>query len=376
MSAPVSCASAAKHRVLFLHWGRRGSVSHHLLDIVTAARASDEIDPFVSVSRQSESYELFTRFGERLFPVDTFERGHGALTQAWRLPSLARALTRFLRQQRIEAVVVLMPHVWSPLMSSAIRRGGARHISVIHDAERHPGDETGIVLRWLLRDARQADHVVTLSDAVADTLLHRARIPADRIIRLRLPDLDYGASASRQPPTANEPWRLLFLGRLMRYKGLSLCIDAVELLKRQGYSVALGVYGEGDLGDEDRRLRALGAEVVNRWLSEGEIAQLLPRYHLMILSYIEASQSGVAAAAFGSGMPVVATRVGGLVEQVRPGRNGVLAEDLTSEAIADAISRLIAEPETYLALCRHIEEDSSERSARRFVSDLARQVFG
>ena len=376
MSTALSDVDGGKHRVLFLHWGRRGSVSRHLFDIMKAARASGEIEPFVSVSRQNESYALFTDFADRLFPVETFDRGIGALTGAWRLPALAAALTRFVRERRIEAVVILMPHVWTPLMASAIRRGGARHVSVVHDAVPHPGDRTGLVLRWLLRDAEQADSVVTLSDAVTDALLHQGRVCPNRLIRLTLPDLDYGVSAAGQAPGPGEPWRLLFLGRMMRYKGLRLCIDAVEILRRRGLSVTLGIYGEGDISAEMARLRALGAEVVNRWLSEQEIAEILPRYQLMILSYIEASQSGVAATAFGARMPVVATPVGGLTEQVRSGRNGVLAAAVTPEALADAISCLITNPEAYFALRRRIEEEAAGRSAERFVSDLARHLFG
>lgn len=80
--------------------------------------------------------------------------------------------------------------------------------------------------------------------------------------------------------------------------------------------VANGRYGAGNIGDERSRLAALRADVINRWVSDHEVGPLFARYDAVALSHIEASQSGVAATAFGNRMPVVAVPAGGLVEQV------------------------------------------------------------
>ena len=47
---------------------------------------------------------------------------------------------------------------------------GIKYATVIHDGGAHPGDKTAITTRWLLRDARAADLVITLSQAVARSL--------------------------------------------------------------------------------------------------------------------------------------------------------------------------------------------------------------
>ena len=72
---------------------------------------------------------------------------------------------------RTRAFVSLMPHVWSPLITSVLRRNKIRHVAVVHDADPHPGDHTAVLVPWLLREARAADRVVTLSQAVADRLI-------------------------------------------------------------------------------------------------------------------------------------------------------------------------------------------------------------
>jgi glycosyltransferase involved in cell wall biosynthesis len=70
---------------------------------------------------------------------------------------------------------------------------------------------------------------------------------------------------------------------------------------------------------------------------ETEIGSLLGWSDALILPYREASQSGVAAAALAAGRPVIATRVGGLREQLAAAPQAVLCEP-DPASIARAIS--------------------------------------
>ena len=244
----------------------------------------------------------------------------------------------------------------------------------MHDAEPHPGDATARLQPLLRRAAVRADHVVTLSGAVTDRLLAQGRLSPDRLTTLFLPDLDYGGP--RIGPTGNGPLRVLFLGRIMPYKGLSLFVDALERLQASGIAVRAGVFGEGELGAEAARLRRLGAEVVNRWLTEDEIAGVLARYDVMVVAHVEASQSGVVATAFGAGLPVVATPVGGLPEQVHDGVSGLVLPTVSATALSEAITRLASDRNLLATLRDGVAAQRENRSMRRFVeacTELARQ---
>jgi glycosyltransferase involved in cell wall biosynthesis len=74
-------------------------------------------------------------------------------------------------------------------------------------------------------------------------------------------------------------------------------------------------------------LRALpGVTVENRWVPEDEIGSLLGWSDALVLPYRESSQSGVAAAALAAGRRVLATRVGGLEEQLADAPGAILCE--------------------------------------------------
>jgi glycosyltransferase involved in cell wall biosynthesis len=359
-------------RVLFLSWGRRGAMTQFALDLIGTARAMPGLAATLSISRQNQAFAAFQPFAASLLPIDTFATHAGALGQAWRIPGLRHRLARHVAEQRIAAVIELMPHVWSPFVLPALRGAGAALATVIHDADAHPGDRTSLVKGLLDRAMRHADVVLTLSDAVAARLAAGGHVAADRVVALRHPDLRYGAAqpSPESPPGGHgAPLRLLFLGRILPYKGLPLLVEAVESLRAEGLPVTLGVYGEGDLGAAAPRLAALGATVVNRWLTEAEIGPILARHDAMVLSHVEASQSGVAAAALGAGLPLIATPVGGLVEQVIEGRTGVLAARADAPALAAAIRRLATDAALAAAIRSHVAAGAAERSMARFIAD-------
>jgi glycosyltransferase involved in cell wall biosynthesis len=359
---------------MFQYWGRRGAVQQLTLEVARAALAEPEIATTISVSRQSELFDTFKELGSALVAFHTFSSNLGALSSSWRIPATRRRLYDELAERRIEAVIDLLPHVWSPFVTAVIKRAGALYVPIVHDATAHPGDRTGWV-NWLIRrSTADADLVITLSEAVTKELLSAGRVKPRKLRTLFLPDLSYGPAQPGRDPEVAAPKRLLFLGRLMKYKGLSLLLDALEILRDQNVQVSLGVFGEGNIDEELPRLNLFGAEVVNRWLSSEEIADVLGRFDAVVLPYLEASQSGVAAAAFGAGLPVIATPVGGLTEQVTDGHNGVLAQSCSAAGLADAMRRLLLDREFYCRLRSNITADREDRSMRRFVRSCAEIV--
>jgi glycosyltransferase involved in cell wall biosynthesis len=228
-----------------------------------------------------------------------------------------------------------------------------------------------LVTNWLLRDARTADLVITLSAVVADRLACTGRVPREKLVTLFHPDLDYRGTFSSIVAPSDGPFRCLFFGRIMAYKGLPLLLDALEILRRQGLAIEIGVYGEGDLAGSASRLRGLDAEVVNEWIAEERVGEIFDRFDAIVLPNIEASQSGVAAAALASGLPIIATPVGGLVEQVKDGETGVLAKAVDAPSLALAIRRLALDADLYRTIRQKIAQTRESRSMRRFVGELS-----
>jgi glycosyltransferase involved in cell wall biosynthesis len=300
--------------------------------------------------------------------VDTFDHPIGALVHLPRIAAIRRRVVKALRDHAADSAVVLMPHVWTPLIASAIKRAGARYTVIIHDAAPHPGDTTALLHRWLLRDVRHADRVITLSEHVARQLVSWGVVPAARVRTLFLPAS--GAQRETAGARLQGPVAFLFFGRIVRYKGLSLFVDACEMLRNDGQLFQLGVVGEGDISDQQPRLERLGAEVVNRWVAHSEIAAILNRYDAVVVPSTEASQSGVIALAHGHGLPAIVTPVGGLPGQVEHGPTGLVASSVSAAGIAAEMRRFLLEPQLRGQLRAGLSARRQATSMARFVDAI------
>ena len=367
-------STQADARFLLLYLGRRGAMSRFTFEAMRAASALPGLQASACIARQSENFASYAGFEPHLIGVDTFSRSAGALVSAWRIPLIGRRLAAEIAQRRATAVIDLMPHVWSSRLARHVRRAGARYLAIAHDAEAHPGDATGLVKGVTDLAFGQADTVITLSESVANKLRRSHRVEERRLVTLFHPILSYRPPRPLKPRRADQPLRLLFFGRIMPYKGLSLFVDMLEALRNRGCRIGAGVFGEGELGPEAARLAAFGAEVVNRWLSDEEIAIALERYDVVVVSHVEASQSGVVAAAFGAGLPVVTTPVGGLLEQVTHNVDGLVATETSAQALAASVERISLEGGLYDVLCAGVRKQLDDHSMERFVGELARLV--
>lgn len=296
-------------------WGRRGAGP--LVAAVTA-RELGRLDGVETVLSLSTGAELLRGANAPVndLPVRTYasvaQFGVRLLSAPWLVPGLAARV----RAARVDVALCAMPAPFDVAMAAALRRVGVPFAVVVHDAQLHPGDR--FPMQMVLQRAllRRAGLLFALSGHVAGQLRAQGLRPGQALRSATLPPFVFDPPP---PPVRAHggPVRLLSFGRLMPYKGLDLLADAMERLPDPG-AFELRVVGSGPEGPELARLRALpGVVVENRWVPEAELGHLLGWADAMVLTHREASQSGVAAAAMAAGRWIVATRVGGLEEQLR-----------------------------------------------------------
>jgi len=330
--------------VVLVYWGRLGAGAQLMTEIAQAMLGDARFDLFASPSRQSELPRPLTR--DRLMPVETFTGLPSLILRTAILPITAERLVRRMKAAGVRLIVTLMPHVWGLALQRAARRAGIRSILIVHDADSHPGEHRP-VFDWLVRrEIRRADHIVTLSDHVADRLLARRDVEPGRLTRLFHPTFRFGPPRA-QDTTRPRSFRLLFFGRILPYKGVPMLLEAFGQLRAARVDCTLRVVGRGTIEAPAAQLIQPGLAIETGWIKPGAIDRILAEADAIVLPYIEASQSGVVAAAYGAGLPVVATPVGGLVEQVIDGETGVVAKSVTVAEFANAISRLIGTPGLY-----------------------------
>jgi D-inositol-3-phosphate glycosyltransferase len=264
--------------------------------------------------------------------------------------SMAASALPDLIAGRFDIVQVSKPYDF-PIGALARRRSGARLLYNSQGTDFFPGDT-------LLR--RNIDGAFACSRYNATMVEDRLRIPIavsyngfDQTIFQPLP----AAPSLRARLAPDGAPLLLYVGRLVTFKGLDHLIDALALLNRGmgdgrqppspiPHPPRLLLAGDGPHRAElERRARELG--IADRVHFLGPLANAdLPRYHAVSDAFIIPSTDHetfciAACEAMACARPVVAARTGGLPEVVRDGETGYLVPPGDAQALAKRIGALL-----------------------------------
>lgn len=144
------------------------------------------------------------------------------------------------------------------------------------------------------------------------------------------------------------PYRVLFVGRLSAEKGIAYLLEAISLLAAKGEAIELHIVGMGPLEDDLRhKARVLNiAEQVtfHGFIPQGEALRRLYRESdMLVLPSLQEQQGKVLLEAMASGLPIIASNIGGIPTVVRHEWNGLLIPPRDPSAISQAITRLITD---------------------------------
>jgi glycosyltransferase involved in cell wall biosynthesis len=157
-------------------------------------------------------------------------------------------------------------------------------------------------------------------------------------------------SIQRRPAPLDRP-ELLFVGSVLPAKGMEILLEAMAPVVREFPNLVLHVVGESDPGYLGSVLKPLVARgnlerVVSfhGFRAVPEVCAFMARASLLVLPTFMDTSPNVVSEAQIAGVPVVATRVGGIPEMVEHQRTGLLVPAHSSAALSAAILDLLRDP--------------------------------
>jgi glycosyltransferase involved in cell wall biosynthesis len=314
--------------------------------------------------------------GERLDVVLRADRPFAYSLRGWReSPGIASRAWRspgYLRRVR-EALERVRPHVVHAntllsLPEAAVAR--ACGLPVVLQSHELPveGPKATATIRYA---AGIADVLVAVSDAVAQRLRrHAGRTPV-LTVRNGVPEPVTRARADSVPFTIGT------VATVSRTKGTEVFLRAAALALEERPDMRFEHVGAPDLHRDsglDAELAELSAAIPRdgglAMLGYRPAAEVLPRWNVFVCSSRSEAFPLATLEAMVMGIPVVATMVGGVPEQIDHLETGVLVRPGDPEAIATWLVRLHDDPE----LRARLGEAAAERARREFT--LERQAEG
>ncbi len=228
---------------------------------------------------------------------------------------------------------------------------------------------------------RLATKLVCISREISDELRKKG-FREDKLIRIpNGVDIDrFRAGDGTRKLLQDGKLNIIFSGRLVYRKGIDILLRAFRNIQESHPEVHLNILGSGKLqmGDSfeeelrgfviDKKLEGSitfhgDVENVEEYLAEADIFAFPSRHEGLPNALLEAMSSG---------LPVVATSIGGIVDVIRDGQNGILVEPNDYNSLSKALEILIESPDLKnnlgMAARRTVEEFYSlEAIAQKFV---------
>jgi glycosyltransferase involved in cell wall biosynthesis len=289
------------------------------------------------------------------------------------LPKIGMTLAPFLLAQSVKPVIervlaeyrfeLIDAHYFYPDGVAAILLGRRFGKPVVITAR---GTDVNLISRYRLPRAMirwaagHAAGMITVARALKDELVGLG-VPAGRIEVLR-----NGVDLQLFRPVDREGWRrrlgfrratLLSVGNLVPLKGHDLAIQALRLLPEMDLVIigngperaALGALARGPgVGDRVTFAGTLGQEDLRHYYGAADA---------LVLASSREGWANVLLESMACGTPVIASNVGGTPEVVTAPEAGLVMEERTPEALAQAVQRLFA---------RYPDRGATRRYAERF----------
>jgi len=199
------------------------------------------------------------------------------------------------------------------------------------------------ILKWLNRIAlRRCSRILALSQSLADATFALG-LPRDRI-----EIVPNGVDTRRfQPsPDTREPL-ILTVGSLIERKGMKYLIQAMPQILYHCPNYRLVIVGEGplwsSLSDLAQSLGVADRITITGYQTHAQVSDWMRRASLFVLPSVEEGLGVVLLEALATGIPCVATRVGGIPDVITQDV-GVLVPPADPAALAVSVSDLLRDP--------------------------------
>lgn len=213
---------------------------------------------------------------------------------------------------------------------------------------------------------------VSLSHQVRKSVVEYYGLPEDQTPVI-FNGIDLSNCIQKEDYSLHNPVQVIHVGRFWQVKNHQCIVEAAKLLKEMGRDVHFRFYGEGETESSVRaRIDALNVADrvelcgVTDWvypkLNEADMLVLPSVYEGMPMTIIEA---------MGTGLPIIASNVGGVPDMILSEHNGMLIPP-DPEALANTIARLLDDDELRSCLGKNARLEavrfSGETMARSYLT--------
>jgi len=216
-------------------------------------------------------------------------------------------------------------------------------VNTIHDPRPHIGEERmwkGFVMKM---GQKYTDHYIVHGMRMKELMLqYYDNLDDETIDTVPLGVADFHRKWSNKI-FETEKNSILFFGRIWKYKGLEYLIRAEPIISQNIKDCKIVIAGIGEDIEGYKSLMSDQSRFIwkNYRVDNEEIIELFQKAAIVVLPYIDGTQSAVVPLAYAFGKPVIVTKVGSIFEMVNEGKTGFIVPPQNERLLAEKIIRLL-----------------------------------
>ena len=248
-------------------------------------------------------------------------------------------------------------------------------IQLEHKLEPAVGSISYIALLNILKSCKVVDRVVVNSEYMRTNVVTWYGIDRDKIVVIpNGVDLRRFNECDDKLMLEGDP-TILYLGDLMRMKGVDVLIQAIAKLRSELPNMKLHLVGSGYMSDFQLLAKKKGIEkyvVFHGWATYSMVSHYYKSADICVFPSRHEGFGIVILEAMSSGIPIIASNIGSFREIVSNGKNGILFKSEDADALSKAILALYQDldlrKKISQAALKTVTQYSWENIAERYVS--------
>lgn len=282
------------------------------------------------------------------------------------LPMFDRKLKKYLKEHHYDIIHCHSPVTLSRTMLRFAKKNNVPIVFTVHTKYHEEINRSvklkclqKFALNFLLYSIRRMDYVWAVSNKIAQCLhdVYKIDVPCD-VVENGSPNATLSeeklfelACISKEKHAITDERVLLFVGRLVVVKNISMLLNTMKILKENGLKFKFLIVGDGDYKKQlEQEAKKLGVDDVTIFVGQvNDVAELSSYYKIadyFLFASMFDSAPLVVREASKMGAPSILAKGSSSAEKIIDNENGFLA-DLTPEAWADKIMQIENNPQIY-----------------------------
>jgi glycosyltransferase involved in cell wall biosynthesis len=340
-----------KVKILFVIDGMEFGGGERVFTQIINGLPLDQYESFLASGPQDSFYQAISQTPVQRYPVDFSNRFN---------PAIMFRLIKIIKDHKIDIVhgQGARAEFFARLASGLFCR--SRFVSTI--AMPVEGYDVGPMKMLLYRafdrfSERFVDRFLVVSSVLEQAMIQGHGIPREKVVKIyngietdyyKPHDQEEGRRRVRQEYSVNDSEILIgSLGRLVWQKGFEYFIHAMPILIRDLPEAKFLIVGEGPLRQElEGQTRSLGIQ--DRLVFTGhrnDIRDMMAAMDIIVIPSLLEGFPMITLEAMAMEKPIVTTSIDGIMEQIGDGREGLLIAPKSPPALAQAVKRLVDNPD-------------------------------